>query len=167
MGTNFYRRRIPTTDDYLVMMGILDSGLLEVNKVPGSEIVKKLKDHLKKFEDKVHICKFSYGWKTNFDHNWGKYYQPSRKSLEDFLSEPGTEIVDEYETIYTPEEFWKKVDEWNNKDGFITDRDTLYGGDYYSCTYEKEKCLDLFGIHTPYNDFEVDGLIFMVYSDFE
>jgi hypothetical protein len=155
MGTNFYRRRIPREEDYDRMSYLVSIKELDT-----------LLNLLQGFKEKIHICKRSAGWEILFDHNWGKYYKISRKDLENFLSEPGTEIIDEYGKSYTCEEFWNMVDSWNSKPGLISDRDTVTSGDYYACTFEKLRCKEELGIDPQYNDFRVDNIRFAVFSDF-
>ena len=155
MGTNFYRRRIPREEDYDRMSYLVSIKELDT-----------LLDLLQGFKEKIHICKRSAGWEILFDHNWGKYYKISRKSIENFLSEPGTEIIDEHGKSYTCEEFWNMVDSWNNKPGLISDKDTVASGDYYACTFEKLRCKEKLGIDPLYNDFKVDNIRFAVFSDF-
>lgn len=155
MSTNFYRKYIPREEDYKEMHVLVDKKDLD-----------QLGKLLKKFEDRVHICKCSAGWEILFDHNWGKYYDPNRKDLEDFLSEPWTVIVDEYDKVYTPTEFWEMIDEWNSKPGLISDKDTVKQSSYYACTFEKLRCKEVFGITPGYNDFQVDNIRFAVFSDF-
>ena len=155
MGTNFYRRRIPREEDYDRMSYLVSIKELDT-----------LLDLLQGFKEKIHICKRSAGWEILFNHNWGKYYKISRKDLENFLSEPGTEIIDEYGKSYTCEEFWNMVDSWNSKPGLISDKDTVTSGDYYACTFEKLRCKEELGIDPQYNDFKVDNIRFAVFSDF-
>ena len=99
MGTNFYCKRIPTQEQ---LKSIAD---LVVNKKIDEAI-----DKLHEVNKKIHICKRSCGWQIGFDHNNGEYYQPTRKSLEEFLSQPDIVIFDEYNQKYTPEEFWKEIE---------------------------------------------------------
>lgn len=166
MGTNFYRRRIPQVKDYDNIRGLITNDIDPNSLTSLCSMFEELKNILDKFGEKIHICKRSAGWEILFDHNWGKYYKITRKDLENFLSEPGTEIVDEYGKSYTCEEFWNMVDSWNNKPGLISDKDTVTSGDYYACTFEKLRCKEELGIDPQYNDFKVDNLRFAVFSDF-
>ena len=102
MGTNFYCKRIPTQDQ---LKSIAD---LVVN-----EKIDEAIDKLHEVNKEIHICKRSCGWQIGFDHNNGEYYQPTRKSLEEFLSQPDIKIIDEYKNEYTYEEFWKEIDTHN------------------------------------------------------
>lgn len=164
MGTNFYRKRIITEEEKQILHQLLDNN-------DYSELQRQLCE----LSEEVHICKRSCGWKVGFDHNWGKYYQPNRKSLEEFLNEPNTVIVDEYGTKYTPEEFWDEVEQHNSNP-----RNTWTAKSYKeweakeypnhgynpSFSEEKNKCKMFFGIVTEDSDFTVDGLRFAVYTDF-
>lgn len=171
MGTNYYRvKPIPKEDrDKLHEMldGVLDSKEYKYNLEEEFERVLK--------ENEVHICKMSLGWQVCFDHNWGKYYQPNRKSLEAFLSEPYTWIQDEYGKKYTCKEFWEKVriHNENPKNNWTSESYREYedsqgtGYRYYAPTPDMYKCKMIFGIDSHNeSDFCVDGLRFAVFSDF-
>ena len=98
MGTNYYRKRLPTEENVqrvaqLVREGKYDECCVDINKINAIDFIKE-------FSDGVHLCKISYGWQVCFDHNWGKYYMPTRRDLTAFLSEPGTCIFDEYGAKY-------------------------------------------------------------------
>lgn len=108
MGTNYYRRRIPTEKEREELHTLLDECMDGVT--PDYEF----RERFGQINEAVHICKTSCGWQVCFDHNWGKHYQPSRKELERFLSEPGTFIEDEYGDRFTPEEFWEIVEKHNS-----------------------------------------------------
>lgn len=171
MGTNYYRikpvykeerdRLHKTLDDVLDKRGCE----YELNEI--LEEVKK--DH------EVHICKSSCGWQVCFDHNWGKYYQPNRKSLEEFLSEEGTWIEDEYGDKISYDEFWKFVKKHNENprnswtsESYRKWEEKTNGRRFTSYSLDDiERCKMLFGIDSNgENDFTVDGLRFAVFSDF-
>lgn len=166
MGTNYYRvKPIPKEDrDKLHEMldGVLDSKEYKYNLEEELERVLK--------ENEVHICKTSLGWQVCFDHNWGKYYQPNRKSLEEFLSEPDTWVQDEYGKKYTCEEFWERVRVHNgNPHNNWTAKNYREHEGWHNVyrTDDMEKCKMMFGIDSDgETDFSVDGLRFAVFSDF-
>ena len=165
MGTNFYRKKLPTIEEKETLHKLIDKGDLD-----------SLSYKLNEYTEAIHLCKRSAGWLIAFDHNNGKYYQPNRKSLEEFLNEPNTTIVDEYGETYTPKDFWEMVDEWNSS------RPDLWNGDTYReweikehnkalpdyCSVDREKVKRLFNIDVPNKgtDFSVDGLRFNVFTDF-
>lgn len=170
MGTNYYRMKTISKEDREKLHKKLD----EVLDVRGRDYI--LTEELEEIKNKseVHICKSSCGWQVNFDHNWGKYYQPNRKSLEEFLSEPDTWIEDEYGERISYDDFWKFVKEhnenprnrWTSKSYREYERKN---GRWYRpyCTYDMEKCKMMFGIDCgKETDFEVDGLRFAVFSNF-
>lgn len=164
MGTNYYAKRIPSEEEIKKMQAALDDrDWLELWRTSSDA------------EHEIHICKFSCGWQVNFDHNEGKYYRPSRASLEEFLSSPNIKIFDEYGESITPEAFWKQVDEHNANPR----------NDWVSKTYNRweklahpeythyppeahqvEFCRNEFGVEPEDWDFEVDGLRFSVATDF-
>lgn len=168
MGTNYYRKRIPTEAEREELHTLLEEYLDGVT--PDYEFREKLEQ----INEKVHICKMSYGWQVCFDHNWGKYYQPNRKDLERFLSEPGTVIEDEYGERFRSEEFWDIVEKHNscerNKWTAMTYRLWEESRGNYCPSYSEDdirKCESIFGVQCQgETDFCVDGLRFAVYSDF-
>ena len=161
MGTNFYCKRIPTKE--------------QLNSIADLVVNEKLDDaidELQEVNQKIHICKRSCGWQIGFDHNNGEYYQPTRKSLEEFLSQPDIVIFDEYNRKYTFEEFWKEVDEhnanprnnWDSKK-YIEDQRNRNYLDFISWE-DTRKVKEMFHIDTIYNDFYNGGLRWNVFTDF-
>lgn len=171
MGTNYYRVKPISKEDREELHKKLDEVL------NGEEYRSTFDDLIDEAYEKykIHICKSSFGWQINFDHNWGKYYQPNRKSLEEFLSEPDTWIEDEYGEKISYDDFWKLVKEhnenprnkWTSKS--YREYEKKNGGYYQSpyCTDDMEKCKMMFGVDCNGEyDFEVDRLRFAVFSDF-
>ena len=109
MGTNYYRIKEIPKEKRKKLHDLLDKVL--DNRCQDAE----WDDAIKNIEEEycTHICKSSAGWQVCFDHNWGKYYQPNRKSLESFLSEKGTHIEDEYGGKISYEDFWNMVEKHN------------------------------------------------------
>lgn len=168
MGTNFYRVKMITEADKQKLHSLIDSDqIIGFN----AETVESYVNDLTK---EIHICKRSGGWQICFDHNNGKYYTPSRKGLEEFLSEPDTYIKDEYDCPISYEDFWKMVDEWNADprndwtskayNQWEKDQNSNYQNyiDIEGCKF----CREHFGVEPEENDFAVDGLRFAVYTDF-
>ena len=161
MGTNFYCKRIPTQEQ-----------LNSIAKLVVSKQIDEAIDKLNEVNERIHICKCSCGWQVGFDHNNGEYYQPTRKSLEEFLSQPGTVIFDEYNNEYSYDEFWKEIDEhnatprniWDSKK--FTQEITISDNSSYICLPDIRKVKELFDIDTSYNDFYNGGLRWIVFSDF-
>lgn len=168
MGTNYYRKRIPTEAERDELHTLFDEymdGIISENV---------FQERLEQINKEIHICKMSCGWQVCFDHNWGEYYQPNRKDLERFLSEPNTVIEDEYGKRFTPEEFWEIVANHNsrerNKWTAKTYRLWEEARGVFSPLYPEDdirKCESMFGVQCQgETDFCVDGLRFAVYSDF-
>ena len=161
MGTNFYCKRIPTQEQ-----------LNSIAKLVVSKQIDEAIDKLNEANERIHICKCSCGWQVGFDHNNGEYYQPTRKSLEEFLSQPGMVIFDEYNNEYTYDEFWKEIDEhnantrntWDSKK--FTQEITISDNSSYICSSDIRKVKELFDIDTSYNDFYNGGLRWIVFTDF-
>lgn len=161
MGTNFYCKRIPTQEQ-----------LNSIAKLVVSKQIDEAIDKLNEVNERIHICKRSCGWQVGFDHNNGEYYEPTRKSLEEFLSQPGMVIVDEYNNEYSYDEFWKEIDEHNanprnTRDSKKYMQEIIINDDSsYICLSDIRKVKELFNIDTSYNDFYNDGLRWNVFSDF-
>lgn len=161
MGTNFYCKRIPTQEQ-----------LNSIAKLVVSKQIDEAIDKLNEVNEKIHICKCSCGWQVGFDHNNGEYYEPTRKSLEEFLLQPGTVIIDEYNNEYSYDEFWKEIDEHNANPRNIWDSKkymqeiTISDNLSYVCLPDIRKVKELFNIDTSYNDFYNGGLRWNVFSDF-
>ena len=161
MGTNFYCKRIPTQEQ-----------LNSIAKLVVSKQIDEAIDKLNEANERIHICKCSCGWQVGFDHNNGEYYQPTRKSLEEFLSQPGMVIFDEYNNEYTYDEFWKEIDEHNANprntydSKKFTQEITISDNSSYICSSDIRKVKELFDIDTSYNDFYNGGLRWIVFSDF-
>lgn len=161
MGTNFYCKRIPTQEQ-----------LNSIAKLVVSKQIDEAIDKLNEVNEKIHICKCSCGWQVGFDHNNGEYYEPTRKSLEEYLSQPGMVIIDEYNNEYSYDEFWKEIDEhnanprniWDSKK--FTQEITISDNSSYICLPDIRKVKELFDIDTSYNDFYNGGLRWIVFSDF-
>ena len=161
MGTNFYCKRIPTKE--------------QLNSIADLVVNENLDDAIDKLHEinkKIHLCKRSCGWQIGFDHNNGEYYQPTRKSLEEFLSQPYIVIFDEYNEKYTYDEFWKEIDEhnanprnnWDSKK-YIEDQRNHDYSDFISWE-DTMKVKEMFGIETYVNDFYNGGLRWNVFTDF-
>lgn len=161
MGTNFYCKRIPTQEQ-----------LNSIAKLVVSKQIDEAIDKLNEANERIHICKCSCGWQVGFDHNNGEYYQPTRKSLEEFLSQPGMVIIDEYNNEYSYDEFWKEIDEhnanprniWDSKK--FTQEITISDNSSYICLSDIRKVKELFDIDTSVNDFYNGGLRWSVFTDF-
>ena len=161
MGTNFYCKRIPTQEQ-----------LNSIAKLVVSKQIDEAIDKLNEVNERIHICKCSCRWQVGFDHNNGEYYEPTRKSLEEFLSQPGIVIIDEYNNEYSYDEFWKEIDEhnanprniWDSKK--FTQEITISDNSSYICLPDIREVKELFNIDTSYNDFYNGGLRWNVFSDF-
>lgn len=169
MGTNYYRIK-PITEEqrqelHQKLDNVLDNRCAKWDLEEALEAIEK--------EHQTHICKSSCGWQVCFDHNWGEFYQPNRKSLEEFLSEEGTYIEDEYGERISYDEFWDMVEKHNSNPknkwtaGSYRKYEESRGNYFKSYVYDSIKeCERLLGIECSEEDFTVDGLRFSVYSDF-
>lgn len=171
MGTNYYRVKPYSKEEREELHKKLD----EV--IDGKSCNYDLNELLESVQKKhsVHICKSSFGWQICFDHNWGEHYQPNRKSLEEFLSEPNTWIENEYGEKISYDDFWEfvKTHNENLNNSWTSEsywKHEMGNGKYFKpcyCADDMEKCKMMFGVDSNgETDFEVDGLRFAVYSDF-
>lgn len=171
MGTNYYKVFIPTEQQLADLQKDLFK-LREIKNGVSNEDIETVKGNIRETLDEkpnVHICKMSYGWKTNFDHNWGKYYGLTKKSIDNFLRQPDGYLVDEYGEKQDIDEFWKKVAE---RDA-LPDACTIESyrkrhpeeRNYY-CYEDRNRVNEVFGFMPKDDDFESDGLRFAVFSDF-
>lgn len=169
MGTNYYRKRLPTEESVqrvaqLVREGKYNDRYVDEGKLSAIDLIGE-------FAEGIHLCKISYGWQVCFDHNWGKYYMPTRRDLTTFLSEPGTCIVDEYGEEVTLEQFWSIVDGHNASERSIYTSESYDKEHPGECNWsrpnEDQRCRELFGVEPSHNEFmSDDGLRFASYSDF-
>lgn len=108
MGTNYYlRRNIPLPK--------LERLKKLVN--PKDIYSSKLQEALNEFQE-IHIGKSSYGWQFLFDHNNWKYYDKTKDSINQFISDEllkGGQFVNEYDEEVTLKDFWDIVE--SKKDG--------------------------------------------------
>lgn len=161
MGTNFYCKRIPTQDQLNEIADLVVNGTID-------EAIEKLHEVNKE----IHICKRSCGWQVGFDHNNGEYWEPTRQSLEEFLSQPDIMIIDEYKKEYTYEEFWKEMDEhnadpYNDWDSKKDIQEQMKVDDScFICWSDIWKVEKMFGIKTSVNDFYNGGLRWNVFTAF-
>ena len=180
MGTNFYlKKRI--TDDF---KQVLTTNICKIINDVTVNNIDNVSDTVKEFINdnckKIHICKRSAGWQICFDHNNGMYWTPSRKSLEEWTSNPGYGICDEYGEELTYDEFWEMVDAWNKHPNNKWTSESYeqyerengmpdYGlrdWEIKSKQCEAENVKKLFGVEAEGYDFAVDGLRFATFTDF-
>lgn len=146
MGTNYSARKILTEKDWNDLESLLQNRDIDNLEFKTAELTES-----------VHICKCSAGLKPNFDHNYGRYYHPNRKSIDEFLKDKY--ITNEYDCKYTVEEFWDIIDE-HNKIGEVEKLPTKYLQSHI------QLCKELFNIDAPNGNFIQDGLVFPVFGEF-
>lgn len=169
MSNNYYKVFIPTEEQINELQRCTEE-LQEIrNGTPGdpNKIIDDMRDLLD-MNPPIHICKMSFGWKTGFDHNWGKYYDITRKSIDEFLRKSDGYLVDEYGEKVDVDDFWKLVDKRDSDPkAYTSETYSKAMGEFP--TYDGEsrrKVKEKFGIDTMWYDFESDGLRFSTFSDF-
>ena len=161
MGTNFYCRRIPTQDQ-----------LNEIANLVCNHQIDDAIDKLHEVNKQIHICKRSSGWQIGFDHNNGEYWQPTRESVNAFISQSDIIVFDEYKKEYTVEEFWDAINEHNRDPNNNWDSTKDIEEQINSncscviCWPDIRKVKEMFGIRTNVNDFYNGGLRWNVFTDF-
>lgn len=154
MGTNYYAVMTLNNNDKETAIKLIENDEYE-----------ELKDLLDKKYGKVHIGKSSCGWKFLFNWNKGKYYDPLKTSINDFLERH--RVVDEYGEEIALEAFWDMVE--SKQDGMDNEG-------YYEKYENEHNCKIGFG-ETYYNpqlkqynpkfyEFYSDGLRFSTVTDF-
>lgn len=165
MGTNYYRKRIITEEDKKVLHELIDED--KFISYDTDDPKASVNNYFHYLMEEIHICKISCRWQVCFDHNWGKYYQPNKASLDAFLREENTIIEDEYGRQYTPDKFWEVVNKHNSDPRhYLTAENSPEKPSLRYWTEDIAKCRKMFGVNPIATDFGVDGLRFAIYSDF-
>ena len=154
MGTNYYAVMSLNDDDKETAKILIENDNYE-----------ELKDLLNEKCSKVHIGKSSYGWKFLFNWNKGKYYDPLKTSINDFLERH--RVVDEYGEEIALEAFWDMVE--SKQDGMDNE-------EYYKKYEEENNCRigvgesyynsQLAQYNPKFYEFYSDGLRFSTVTDF-
>lgn len=121
---------------------------------------------------KIHLGKRSYGWQFVWALNGEKYYKPSQKSINDFLSDEickhGSNLIDEYEREITLDQFWNDEIGDSLRRGKITDEDWMLQNNIrYSRNWfgEDKKWAEKYNVNFCGNFISEDGLKFCI-NDF-
>lgn len=93
MGTNFYLKRRLSQEQKKELKDFIDDDNYKDAK------------NLLLYTDKIHIGKRSAGWKFLWNvHNF-EFFDPDEESIYEWLKSKDSFIVDEYEKVYSFEEF--------------------------------------------------------------
>lgn len=139
MGTNVYMKRIPTKSEISEIKARVDNYRFD-------EAIEFINQARKT----IHIGKRSCGWQFLFAPN-PDYYEENWDSINNFLHEPGWELINEYGDHLTPAEFKKEYVD-NSADG--------YDGESYHAVYPNEPGVLECEHKSP------DGLRFELNADF-
>lgn len=99
MGTNFYARRLPTEEERILIQERLSKYL--TGESNDSDIWQDC-DNL----NSIHLGKRSSGWQ--FHWQTSNFYEQNLESIKAFLSRTDVVIYDEYEQIFTVDEFFNE-----------------------------------------------------------
>lgn len=153
MGTNYYAYKKLTKEQKNKIVQSLendeyDSVIFDINQL----------------SNEVHIGKQSYGWKFIFNPNLFKYYEPTIKSIDDYLRGDNILLKDEYGRKISIDEFWKMVE--NSKDKLDNREYNQKHHDEMVFLYGS-KCDEIYKQYNPsYFEFYNDGLRFSISSEF-
>lgn len=139
MGTNVYMKRIPTESELNEIKARIDNRRFD----DAIEFINQVRKE-------VHIGKRSGGWQFLFAPN-PDYYEENWDSINNFLHEPGWELINEYGDHLTPAEF---------KEEYVNDFADGYDSESYHEAYPEEP-------HYPgWEHKSTDGLRFASHADF-
>ena len=154
MGTNYY-----------AVMSLNDDDKKTAKILIENDNYDELKDLLNEKCGKIHIGKSSCGWKFLFNWNKGKYYNPLKTSINDFLEQH--RVVDEYGREIALKAFWDMVE---SKQGGMDNEE------YYKKYEEENNCRigvgesyynsQLAQYNPKFYEFYSDGLRFSTVTDF-
>jgi hypothetical protein len=154
MGTNYY-----------AVMSLNDNDKETAKILIENDNYDELKKLLNEKCGKIHIGKSSCGWKFLFNWNKGKYYNPLKASINDFLEQH--RVVDEYGGEIALKAFWDMVE---SKQGGMDNEE------YYKKYEEENNCRigvgesyynsQLAQYNPKFYEFYSDGLRFSTVTDF-
>ena len=154
MGTNYYAiKKVSYENKKLMIELLMEDKYDEFDKLYNSETKK------------IHIGKSSCGWKFLFNYNHFKYYEPTRESINNFLSNENITIYDEYNRIISLDKFWEMVD--LKKDG-IDNKEyySKYEDSFPYMVLEETVSYELLKYNAECYEFYSDGLRFATSCDF-
>lgn len=159
MGTNFYLRQKLSQEQRKEIDKALDDG----DFVKAGELLPK----------DIHIGKRSGGWRFHWDHNYFKFFKPSKESLIEWLK--SGQIVDEYGDEFTFDQFWnEEIGNFLYK-GYDMDiyakehseEDSIYWDVQGRKRKLIEECPELKNFEfSPLGELYIDGLRFTIFTDF-
>lgn len=159
MGTNFYLRQKLSDKDKQIVIGLIKSD--EYDKVR------------EMLPNDIHIGKRSGGWKFHWDHNYFKFFKPSKESLIEWLK--SGQIVDESGEEFTFDQFWNKEIANFLYKGYDLDKYAKEHPEEHSIYWDVqgrkrkliEECPELKNFEfSPLGELYIDGLRFTIFTDF-
>lgn len=171
MGMNYYCRRIPEKEDKKKLYEFIETfpNKDELLKMADENRLEELKylfndaeyefPHIyEEIRKKVHLGKNSYGWQFLWASN-PDFYENTLESIKKFATQPGWEIVNEENEVFTWPEFIERI---GNK---LYKTDDLWDlPSYYEQERKEGKRYYQFGIDTEYTTEE--GLRFCRDAEF-
>ena len=159
MGTNFYLRQTLSEKDKQIVIGLVKSD--EYDKVR------------EMLPNDIHIGKRNGGWKFHWDHNYFKFFKPSKESLIEWLK--SGQIVDEYGDEFTFDQFWNEeignfLYKGYDMDSYIKENPREHSI-YWDIQGRKRellnKCPELKNFEfSPLGELYIDNLRFTIFTDF-
>ena len=126
MGTNIYLRKIFSKEEMEETKRKLKECADVVKSIDDlKDVIYFLQVECNGYENEIHICKISYGWKLLFQAN-EHLYECTWKAMTDYIRQAidsgEWEMIDEYGNAYSLDDL--KADLESHKDGF--DHDSYY-----------------------------------------
>lgn len=159
MGTNFYLKQKLSKQEKEKAIELLNLNNYE-------ELIEML-------PNKIHIGKRSGGWRFHWDHNYFKFFKPSKESLIEWLK--SGQIVDEYGEEFTFDQFWNKEIANFLYKGYDMDSYAKEHPEEHSIYWDIqgrkrkliEECPELKNFEfSPLGELYIDNLRFSIFTDF-
>lgn len=154
MGTNYYAvKKVSNEKKKLMIELLMEDKYDDFDELYNSELKK------------IHIGKSSCGWKFLFNYNHFKFYEPTKESINNFLSSEDVTIYDEYGDKISVDKFWEMVD---LKKGGIDNKEyySKYEETFPYMMLEESIPSELIKYNAECYEFYSDGLRFSTSCDF-
>lgn len=154
MGTNYYAvKKVSNEKKKLMIELLMEDKYDDFDELYNSELKK------------IHIGKSSCGWKFLFNYNHFKFYEPTKESINNFLSNEDVTIYNEYGDKISIDKFWEMVD---LKKGGIDNKEyySKYDKTFPYMMLEESIPIELLKYNAECYEFYSDGLRFSTSCDF-
>lgn len=159
MGTSFYLKQKLSEKDKQIAIGLIKSD--EYNKVR------------EMLPNDIHIGRRSWGWRFHWDHNYFKFFKPSKESLIEWLK--SGQIVDDDGKEFTFDQFWNEqiansLYKGCDMDSYVKEHPKEHSI-YWDIQSRKrkliEECPEIKNFEfSPLGELYIDNLRFSIFTDF-